>query len=78
MRNHVLKKFLEHPYAYIREHDGYNFIEITAYKTRETQVIPMSKTIINILNKHNYKLKPVVRHYLQLTVQKVAKRAGLT
>ena len=78
MRNHVLKKFLENPYAYIREHDGYNFIEITADKTRETQVIPMSKTIINILNKHNYKLKPVVRHYLQKKVQEVAKRAGLT
>lgn len=78
MRNHVLEKFLANPYAYIKEHDGTSYIEITADKTEETQVIPIGKTVMNILQKHNYKLKPVVRYYLQKKVQEVAKRAGLT
>ena len=41
-------------------------------------MIPIGKTVMNILQKHNYKLKPVVRYYLQKKVQEVAKRAGLT
>ena len=52
MRNHVLEKFLENPYAYIKEHDGTSYIEITADKTEETQVIPIGKTVMNILQKH--------------------------
>ena len=77
MRYDTLCKFLDSPYAYIRHEQGISYIEITADKNDEQQVIPISVMVNSILNKHNYKLKRMDRSNLCVKLKELAKRAEL-
>lgn len=53
MRYETLMKFLKSPLSYIKEHEGFSYIEITASKTNEQSVIPLSNIVSEILKKYN-------------------------
>lgn len=51
MRYETLLKFIQNPTAYIKEHNGHNYIDITSGKTDEQSVIPIGKIVSDILSR---------------------------
>lgn len=49
----TLMKFLKSPIAYVKEYEGSSYIDIIADKTNEQCVIPLGKTVIEIIKKYD-------------------------
>lgn len=52
LRYDTLQQFLENPYAYIKEFEGYSYIDIISDKTGEQSIIPLGNTVLDILSKY--------------------------
>lgn len=76
-RYDTLCKFLENPLAYIKEFNGYSYIEVVSGKTKETSVVPLSSIVVELLNKHKGKMPIFSERYINRTIKVVAKKAGL-
>ena len=76
-RNHVLRKFLLKPLDYIREEDGYTFIEIVDSKTNIESIVPLGDTVKKLISKHGYSIKMGEPQYTNRTLKKICKKAGL-
>ena len=78
MRYSTLKKFLNNPLSYIKEVDGFSFIEIFADKTNEECVIPLSEVISETLKKYNGVINPPSERYMNQTLKIIGKKSGIT
>lgn len=77
LRYSTLCKFLENPFAYIHEQEGNSYIKIVADKTRAESVIPMSKTVYDIIMKYGGVLKPFSEQYMNRELKTICKLAGI-
>ena len=78
LRYSTLVKFLKSPYGYIKEFKGSSYISITADKTGEDCVIPLSDIIVDILTKYNGNIKPPSESYINRNLKIIGKKSGLT
>lgn len=78
LRFDTLRKFLANPLAYIHEHEGYTFIDITSDKTGEASLIPLGDTVKDILEKHNGTLVVFTEQYTNRILKKISQKAGIT
>ena len=77
MRYSTLKKFLKSPYSFIKESNGNSYISITADKTQEESVIPLSRIVVDILKKYNGEIDTPSDRYVNQTLKKIGKKSKI-
>ena len=77
MRLETVEIFLKNPFAYMKEHEGYSYIDIVANKTGEQCVIPLSVNVSNIISKHGGQIKVNDSVHMNKYIKRICKKAGL-
>ncbi|MGK6342903.1 tyrosine-type recombinase/integrase [Chryseobacterium sp. DT-3] len=78
LRFQTLVKFTMNPTAYIKEYNGFNYIDITSDKTNDGQsIIPIGKTVFDILNRNNSCFPQIYIQDANQVIKKIAEGAEL-
>lgn len=77
LRYSTLKEFLEQPTVFIKQHGDNYYIDIISKKTEEQSVIPLSRTIFDILNKYSFKFQSFSEEYFNRVLKNIGKKAGI-
>lgn len=79
LRFRQLNLFVQNPLNYIKEYDGFTYIDMTSDKTNEQSIIPLGDTVANILSKYeNGRIAKLYLSDYNSIVKKVGERAGIT
>lgn len=77
LRHATLVKFLKNPYIYIKNSNGHSYIDITAEKTNEQSIIPLSQVVSDILAKYNGKLVTTDIVYFNKMIKIIGEKTGI-
>lgn len=77
LRYSTLKEFLEQPTTFMKQHGDNYYIDIVSKKTEEQSVIPLSRTIFEILNKYSFKFQSFSEEYFNRVLKNIGKKAGI-
>lgn len=76
-RYSTLKDFLEQPYTFMKQHGDNYYIDIISKKTSEQSVVPLSRTVFEVLNEYKFKLPSFSEEYFNRALKNVGKKAGI-
>lgn len=77
LRYSTLKEFLQQPTTFMKQHGDNYYIDIVSKKTEEQSVIPLSRTIFEILNKYSFKFQSFSEEYFNRVLKNIGKKAGI-